>query len=134
MIYQLETLGRWFLGDFDGLLAALAAFTVIDLLSTILVVLLKRSVTSSRTLPHQLATKVMVFLMVGIGQIIDAYLVMGGNTFRMVVICFYIKDTGLNILRNALVLDVPIPEPVKNFLKDLLSDSNGESDKTGTRL
>ena len=68
---------------------------------------------------YALIVKVLIFLLVGIANIIDVQVVGTGAVLRTAVIFFYISNEGVSLLENAGHLGLPIPERVKTVLKQL---------------
>lgn len=67
-----------------------------------------------------IAKKVLIFLLVGIANILDMQVVIGtGSVLRTIIIFFYISSTGMNLLRNIKLLGLPIPEKLINTLEQL---------------
>ena len=63
--------------------------------------------------------KVLIFLLVGIGSILDARVIGSGSVLRTAVIFFYISNEGVSILENAARLGLPVPEKIKVVLEQL---------------
>ena len=57
--------------------------------------------------------KVLIFLLVGIANILDVQVIGTGNVLRTAVIFFYISNEGMNLLENVTYLGLPIPEKMK---------------------
>ena len=55
----------------------------------------------------------MIFLLVGIGNILDVQVIGAGGMLRMSVIFFYLANEGISILENAGRMGLPIPEKMK---------------------
>jgi toxin secretion/phage lysis holin len=60
----------WFLGGFDGFLYALIAFVVIDYITGVMVAVLEKKLSSDIGFKG-IFRKVLIFMLVGIGHIID---------------------------------------------------------------
>ena len=93
----------WFLGGCDGLLYALTAFVVVDYITGV----------------RGIAKKVLVFLLVGIANILDVQVIGSGSVLRTAIIFFYISNEGVSLLENAGHLGLPIPEKLKEILEQL---------------
>ena len=92
------TLG-WYLGGFDGFLYALIAFVVVDYITGVLRAIVEKKL-SSRIGAQGIAKKVALFLVVGIGHLIDTYLLGGtGAPLRTAIIFFYIAMRVFLLLR-----------------------------------
>lgn len=113
--------GGWlgyFLGGCDGLLYALIAFVAIDYITGVMCAVIDRKLSSAVGFKG-IFRKVMIFLLVGIANIIDVQVVGTGAVLRTAVIFFYISNEGVSLLENAGHLGLPIPERVKTVLKQL---------------
>lgn len=122
------TLG-WFLGGLDGFLYALIAFVVADYITGVLRAIVEKKL-SSRIGAHGIAKKVVLFLVVGIGHLIDTYLLSGtGAPLRTAVIFFYIANEGVSLLENATAIGLPVPEKLKDILAQLHDRKEREDGK-----
>ena len=63
--------------------------------------------------------KVLIFVMVGIGHIMDTYLIGNGEVLRTAIIFFYCSNEGISMLENAGHLGLPIPAKLKDILEQL---------------
>lgn len=113
--------GGWlgyFLGGCDGLLYALIAFVAIDYITGVMCAVIDRKLSSAVGFKG-IFRKVLIFLLVGIANIIDVQVVGTGAVLRTAVIFFYISNEGASLLENAGHLGLPIPERVKTVLEQL---------------
>ena len=113
----------WFLGGYDGFIYALVAFVVIDYLSGLMVAVLERKL-SSEVGFRGIFKKVLIFSLVGIGNMVDIYVLNNGSAIRTAVIFFYLSNEGISILENTGKIGLPIPEKLKNILEQLREDEN----------
>ena len=116
-----SAVGGWlgyFLGGCDGLLYALIAFVVIDYITGVMCAIINRELSSAVGFKG-IFRKVLIFLLVGIANIIDVQVVGTGAVLRTAVIFFYISNEGVSLLENAGHLGLPIPERVKTVLEQL---------------
>lgn len=111
----------WFLGGFDGFLYALIAFVVIDYITGVMVAVLEKKLSSDIGFKG-IFRKVLIFMLVGIGHIIDCYIIEKGGAIRTAVIFFYLSNEGLSILENAALVGLPIPEKLQGILLELKED------------
>ena len=114
-------LGGWlgyFLGGCDGLLYALIAFVVIDYITGVMCAIINKQL-SSEVGFKGIFRKVLIFLLVGIANIIDVQVIGTGAVLRTAVIFFYISNEGVSLLENAGHLGLPIPEKIKTVLEQL---------------
>lgn len=112
----------WILGGADGFLYALIAFVVIDYLTGIMASILEQRL-SSEVGFRGILKKILTFVLVGVANIIDSYLIGNGSAIRTAVIFFYISNEGISILENATRIGLPIPERLKNVLEQLKEEN-----------
>ena len=116
-----SAVGGWlgyFLGGCDGLLYALIAFVVIDYITGVMCAIINRELSSAVGFKG-IFRKVLIFLLVGIANIIDVQVIGTGTVLRTAVIFFYISNEGVSLLENAGHLGLPIPEKIKTVLEQL---------------
>ena len=114
-------IGGWlgyFLGGCDGLLYALLAFVVIDYLTGIMCAINDHTL-SSEVGFRGICRKVLIFLLVGIANILDVNVIGTGSVLRTAVIFFYISNEGVSLMENAAHLGLPVPEKIKVVLEQL---------------
>lgn len=108
----------WFFGELDGFFYALLAFVVIDYLTGVMCAIADRSL-SSEVGFRGIFRKVLIFVMVGAGHILDAQVIGSGDALRTAVIFFYISNEGVSLLENAAHIGLPVPEKLKDVLAQL---------------
>lgn len=106
------------LGGFDGFLYALIIFVVIDYITGVMVAVLERKLSSSLGF-RGIFKKVLTFILVATAYIIDSKLLVSGGAIRTAVIFFYISNEGISILENTAKIGLPIPQKLKEVLKNL---------------
>ena len=114
-------LGGWlgyFLGGCDGLLYTLLAFTAMDYITGVMCAVNDHTL-SSEVGFRGICRKVLIFMLVGIANILDADVVGTGSVLRTAVIFFYISNEGVSLLENAAHLGLPVPEKIKTVLEQL---------------
>ena len=114
-------IGGWlgyFLGGCDGLLYALIAFVVIDYITGVMCAIANHTL-SSEVGFKGICRKVLIFLLVGIANILDIHVIGSGSVLRTAVIFFYISNEGVSLLENAAHLGLPVPEKIKIVLEQL---------------
>ena len=120
----------WFLGGCDGLLYALIAFVVIDYITGVMCAVIDHNL-SSEIGAKGIFKKVLIFLLVGIGHIIDTHVIGTGSVLRTAVIFFYISNEGVSLLENAAHLGLPVPEKLKAVLEQLHDRAEKEEKDDG---
>ena len=107
-----------FLGNMDGILYALVIFVILDYVTGVLYAVEEKKL-SSAVGYEGIARKVTIFILVGIANILDSYILGQSGVLRAVVIFFYLSNEGISILENATQLGLPVPEKLKNVLEQL---------------
>ena len=116
----------WFLGDTDGLLLFLVAMVTADYITGILRAFMDGEL-SSKVGRKGITKKVMIFVIVGIANLLDVHVFGGENAvLRTAAISFYASNEGLSILENSVQIGLPVPERLKNALKQLNNDEEEE--------
>lgn len=115
----------WFFGELDGFFYALIAFVVIDYLTGVMCAITDRSL-SSEVGFKGIFRKVLIFVMVGAGHILDAQVIGTGDALRTAVIFFYISNEGVSLLENAAHIGLPVPDKLKAVLAQLHDREKGE--------
>ena len=113
--------GGWlgyYLGGCDGLLLALVAFGLADYLTGVMCAVSDRKLSSNVGFKG-ICRKVLIFLLVGIANILDVHDIGTGSVLRTAVIFFYISNEGVSLLENAAHLGLPVPEKIKAVLEQL---------------
>lgn len=126
----ISALGGWlgyFLGGCDGLLYALLAFVVIDYITGVMCAVNDHTL-SSEVGFRGICRKVLIFLLVGIANVLDVQVIGTGSVLRTAVIFFYISNEGVSLLENAAHLGLPVPEKIKAVLEQL-HDRTEKEDK-----
>ncbi len=108
----------WFLGGFDSFVYALLVFVVADYLTGVMCAIADKKL-SSEVGFRGIFKKVLIFVMVGIGHIVDTQLIGSGEMLRTAVIFFYCSNEGVSILENVAHLGLPVPEKLKAVLEQL---------------
>ena len=117
----------WIFGGLDGFLYALIVFVVIDYLTGVMAAIYTKQL-SSEVGFKGIARKVAIFLLVGIGNVIDIEILKTGAILRNAVIFFYLSNEGISIIENAAKLELPIPKKLVEVLKQI--KDGDEDDKT----
>ena len=108
----------WFLGGIDGFLYALIAFTVIDYITGVMCAITDKNLSSAVGFKG-ICRKVLIFTLVGIGNIVDVYVLGQGGVLRTAIIFFYLSNEGVSIMENTAHLGLPIPAKLKEVLEQL---------------
>ena len=114
-----------FLGGVDGFLYTLIVFVVVDYVTGFLAAVAEKNL-SSEVGFRGIAKKVVIFLLVGVANLIDVNVLGQGAVIRTAVIFFYLSNEGVSILENAGRLGLPIPKKLRAILEQLKDDDEDE--------
>ena len=124
-------IGGWlgyFLGGCDGLLIALLLFVITDYITGVMCAIADKKLSSAVGFKG-ICRKVLIFLLVGIANILDMQVIGTGSVLRTAVIFFYISNEGVSLLENAGHLGLPIPVKIKSVLEQLHDRAEKEEEK-----
>ena len=119
--FVFAAVGGWlgyFLGGCDGLLIALVVFAAVDYVTGVMCAVADKKL-SSEVGFKGIAKKVLIFLLIGVANILDVQVIGTGSVLRTAVIFFYISNEGVSLLENAAHLGLPVPERLKDVLEQL---------------
>jgi toxin secretion/phage lysis holin len=119
--FVFSVIGGWlgyFLGGCDGILLALIIFVVMDYITGVMCAITDKKL-SSEVGFKGICKKVLIFILVGIANILDVQVIGTGSVLRSAIIFFYISNEGVSLLENAGHLGLPIPEKIKVVLEQL---------------
>lgn len=133
MHMALAAVGGWlgyFLGGCDGLIYALVIFVAADYITGVMYAAVNRRLSSEIGFKG-ICKKVLIFILVGIANILDEYIIGNGSILRTAAIFFYLSNEGISVLENAAKLGLPVPEKLKTALHQLNDDTeDGNDDKS----
>ena len=115
----------WFLGECDGLMYALIAFVIADYVTGVMCAVSDKRL-SSEVGFKGICRKVLIFVLVGMANILDMHVIGTGCVLRTAVLFFYISNEGVSVLENAGHLGLPIPARLLNVLEQLHEDAEQE--------
>jgi toxin secretion/phage lysis holin len=72
---------------------------------------------------------VAIFILVGIGHLIDTYILRDGSALRTAILFFYIANEGLSVLENSVTLGLPVPAKLRQILQQLQDKSDNTEGK-----
>ena len=112
-------------GKADGLIYALLAFIILDYVTGLTVACINKNL-SSEVGFKGIAKKVVILLLVAVGNMLDVYILGDGAVCRSTVIGFYLANEGISILENAGNLGIPLPKKLVSVLEQLKNDNNNK--------
>ena len=115
----------WFLGECDGLMYALIAFVIADYVTGVMCAVSDKQLSSEIGFKG-ICRKVLIFVLVGMANILDMHVIGTGCVLRTAVLFFYISNEGVSVLENAGHLGLPVPARLLNVLEQLHEDAEQE--------
>ena len=116
----------YFLGGCDGLVYALLVFVVADYITGVMCAIYDKELSSEVGFVG-ICRKVMIFLLVGIANILDVNIIGSGCVLRTAVIFFDLSNEGVSLLENAAHLGLPVPDAMKDVLEQLHNRSETDA-------
>ena len=118
----------YFLGGSDGLLYALLTFVGIDYATGVMCAVNDKELSSAVGF-RGICRKILIFLLVGLGSILDEHILHQPGILRTAVIFFFLANEGLSILENSAHLGLKIPTALKEVLEQLHHRSEKSGDE-----
>ena len=115
----------WFFGGLDGFMWTMIVFVLVDYITGVVAAAIAHEL-SSEIGAKGIAKKTFEFILVGVANVLDKQILKQGAGMRTLVIFFYIANEGLSILENCTRIGLPVPAPLKKFLKQLKDKGNGK--------
>lgn len=115
----------WFLGECDGLMYALIAFVIADYVTGVMCAVSDKRL-SSEVGFKGICRKILIFVLVGMANILDMHVIGTGCVLRTAVLFFYISNEGVSVLENAGHLGLPVPAKLLDVLEQLHEDAEQE--------
>lgn len=115
---------NWYWGGFDGLMASLVVFVVMAHVTDCMCAVVDRR-PIGRAVIQDIFKSILIFILVGIGNILDTNVLIGTPALRMTIILYYLSVEGLITLENAVHLGLPVPEKLREVLEQMRLDRNG---------
>ncbi len=102
-------------GGWDSLIIVLVAMVGIDYITEVINAGLQHGLSSQVGLKG-LLKKIVIFMIVAVGTLIDRIIPATNAAVRMAVCMYYIANEGLSILKNAAEMGLPLPSALKRVL------------------
>lgn len=122
----------FFLGGLDSIMTVLLVFVVCDIVTGLMkAVALKRLCSDIGF--RGISKKVCMFVFIGIAHVIDKEMLGDTPVLRDGVMMFYLASEGISIMENAIDMNAPVPEVLKEYFlswrnKQLVSKNKPEID------
>ena len=117
-------------GVWDQLMTALLILVTLDVVTGFLRAFVQQELSSEESF-RGMAKKVLIFVMIAVAVQIDTLTGLPGST-RQLIVVFYCASEGLSILENSVAAGMPVPEFLRQALKQLNEGKfKGEPPYTG---
>lgn len=113
-----KTIADWYWGGVDGLLSSLAVFVVIAHITDGMCAIVDHKSLGKAGI-QEVFKSILIFILVGVGNILDANILTDTPALRTGVILFYLSVEGMALLENAVYLGLPVPEQLKGILEQM---------------
>jgi len=70
--------------------------------------------------------KILMFLLVGVGNILDTQMLGLGSVLRVTVLIFYISYVGVSFLQDAIYIGLPVPQKLQLILEQYYKKFNNK--------
>ncbi|RKI64553.1 holin [bacterium 1xD42-67] len=111
----------WYWGGGDSLLSSLAVFVVMAHITDGMCAIVDHR-PLSRAWAQDTFKPILIFILVGVGNVLDSNVLTSTPALRMAVILYYLSVEGLIILENAVHVGLPVPEKLREVLEQLRRD------------
>ena len=116
----------WLYGELNGMLIALLVAIVTDYITGIIKGAVKKKLDSNVGFIGILR-KVLILVMVALAHLLDEA-VGTGDTWRNMIIAFYLSNEFLSIIENCSACGLPVPKGLKKFLADMKKDNEAKKE------
>ena len=112
----------WFIGGYDGFWYTLVILTVTDYITGVMCAVLEKRL-SSEVGFHGICKKLLIYMLVGVGNVLDQQIIGSGNVLRTAIIFFYCANEGISLIENVAKIGLPVPQKLKETLVQLQNTS-----------
>lgn len=108
----------YFLGGWDGFMITLVIFVITDYITGLISAGQRKKISSEIGFVG-IIKKILIFILVGIANILDLHILGQGNMIRTATIFFYISNEGISILENVSDIGLPVPKKIRKILSQI---------------
>ena len=118
----------FFLGGLDSVMTVLLVFVACDIVTGLMKAIVNKRLCSDIGF-RGISKKVCMFVFIGIAHVIDREMLGDTPVLRDGVMMFYLASEGISIMENAIDMNAPVPEVLKEYFlswrnKQLISKNN----------
>ena len=114
--YQMICAGEIFIGGYDGPFMVLVSVSIVACISRVMRAVVERTLFKGNGIKI-LFQKMLIFMLIGVINLIEVRIIETKGLFRGVTLSFYIAQEMVVLLENMVYLGVPVPEKIKCMLK-----------------
>lgn len=114
----------WYWGGPDGLLSSLVVFVVMAHFTDGMCTIVDHRALSRAWIQDVFKT-ILIFILVGVGNVLDTNVLTSTPALRMTIILYYLSVEGLIILEDAAHMGLPVPERLREVLERLRQNRIG---------
>lgn len=113
-----KTIANWYWGEFDGLMSSLAVLVMMAHITDGMCAIVDHKLMGGTRI-QDMFKNILIFILVGVGNILDTNVLTNTPTLRTTVIFFYLSVEGVILLSNSVHLGLPVPEQMKKILEQM---------------
>ena len=113
-----KAFANWYWGGFDGLLSSLVVLVVTAHITDGMCAVVDRRPIGGTGL-RDFFKSILIFILAGVGNILDTNVLTNTPALRTAIILYYFSVEGLIILENTVHLGLPVPEELREVLKQM---------------
>ena len=121
VLSECRTFVNWYWGGFDGLMSSLAVFVAVAHVTSGMCAAIDRRPIGKAVI-QDIFKSTLIFILVGIGNILDTSVLVSTPTLRTAIIIYYFSVEGLIILENTVHLGLPVPARLREVLEQMWQD------------
>lgn len=121
VLSECRTFVNWYWGGFDGLMSSLTVFVAVAHVTNGMCAAVDRR-PIGRAVIQDIFKSILIFILVGIGNILDTNVLTSTPALRTAIILYYFSVEGLIILENTVHLGLPVPEQLREVLEQMQRD------------
>lgn len=119
-----KAFANWYWGGLDDLLSSLVVFVVMAHITDGMCMMVDHR-PLSRAWIQEVFKTILIFILVGVGNILDTNVLTSTPALRMTLIVYYISVEGVIILENVAHMGLPVPERLREVLERLRQNRIG---------
>lgn len=115
---EIGTLICLYVGGGDRLIYTLVALVTADYITGVISAIIHKEL-NSKVGFKGIALKVLIFVLVGLANVVEVNVLKTNGVLRTAVILYYIANEGISIIENAGKIGLPIPKKLIEVLEQL---------------